>query len=143
MEKAKKKAQKAAQQRAWRKANPARNAATNRAAGRRWREANPDKVRERAKAKSPEKVRASNLKKNYGISLEQFAAMHAAQQGRCAVCGNEIAPRGKSTHVDHDHTTGKVRALLCHACNTGLGLFKDSADRLLLAAKYVLFHKAT
>jgi hypothetical protein len=61
--------------------------------------------------------------------------MLAAQGGLCAIC--KVAPGG---HVDHDHETGAVRALLCFNCNGGLGQFKDNPEVLHAAAYYVQFH---
>lgn len=58
--------------------------------------------------------------------------MLAAQGGGCAICVVKDA-----THVDHDHVTGKVRALLCATCNTGLGMFSDNPDILSNAAGYL------
>jgi len=60
--------------------------------------------------------KAYNLKK-YGLTLEEFEAMAAAQDGQCAIC--DIIPE-TTLQVDHDHTTGKVRGLLCHTCNQGM-----------------------
>lgn len=61
--------------------------------------------------------------------------MLAEQGGLCAVC--KVAP---AAHVDHDHATGAVRALLCFNCNGGLGQFKDDPKVLHAAAYYVQFH---
>jgi hypothetical protein len=55
----------------------------------------------------------------------------------CAICHSAPA-----AHVDHDHATGKVRALLCFNCNGGLGQFKDNPEALHAAAYYVAFHTA-
>jgi hypothetical protein len=63
--------------------------------------------------------------------------MLAAQGGVCAIC--RAAP---AQHVDHDHETGAVRALLCFNCNGGLGQFKDNPTLLHAAAYYVGFHTA-
>jgi hypothetical protein len=57
------------------------------------------------------------------------------QQGLCAIC--KAAP---AVHVDHDHVTGAVRALLCFNCNGGLGQFTDDPLLLHAAAYYVQFH---
>jgi hypothetical protein len=63
--------------------------------------------------------------------------MLAAQGGVCAIC--KAAP---AQHVDHDHETGAVRALLCFNCNGGLGQVKDNPTLLHAAAYYVAFHTA-
>jgi hypothetical protein len=63
--------------------------------------------------------------------------MLTAQGGLCAVC--RTAP---AAHVDHDHVTGRVRALLCFNCNGGLGQFKDDPEVMRAAAVYVERHRA-
>jgi hypothetical protein len=79
--------------------------------------------------------RTYHLRRRYGITAEEADAMLAEQDGLCAVC--RAAP---AVHVDHDHATGGVRALLCFNCNGGLGQFKDDPDVLRAAAEYVQFH---
>jgi hypothetical protein len=75
------------------------------------------------------------LTRRYGITAEEADAMFERQGGLCAIC--RAAP---AKHVDHDHATGAVRALLCFNCNGGLGQFKDDPDLLKAAADYVRFH---
>jgi hypothetical protein len=70
----------------------------------------------------------------YGLTFEEFSALLGEQQGRCAICRDEF--EGEPM-VDHDHKTRKVRGLLCHHCNTGLGLFKEDKRRLWRAADYL------
>lgn len=77
----------------------------------------------------------------YGITGEQFKALLKKQNNCCAICGSKVAGGRGDWHVDHCHTTNKVRGLLCHHCNTGLGLFKDSTELLKLAAEYLDEHK--
>jgi hypothetical protein len=91
---------------------------------------------------NPDKARNSDLMKSHGITLDQYDAMHDAQDGRCAICGNletavgaDGAPRRMP--VDHCHITGVIRGLLCTACNRALGLFKDSPEILHRAIKYL------
>ena len=79
--------------------------------------------------------RRANVKR-YGITLEQFDALLAAQKYRCACCGTK-KPGAKGWHIDHDHDTGQVRGILCGSCNGGLGLFNDSPKRLRAALHYV------
>ena len=77
------------------------------------------------------------LRQKYGLSLQEYEQLVEQQDGRCAICGcDQPAGRGR-WHVDHDHTTGKVRGLLCHNCNVGLGNFKDDPRRLEAAVKYL------
>jgi hypothetical protein len=68
--------------------------------------------------------------------------MFVEQAGLCGICMDEISliPGSKNFRdVDHDHQTGKVRGLLCHQCNIGLGGFKDSPLRLRYAIHYLSF----
>jgi hypothetical protein len=75
----------------------------------------------------------------YGLTVEEFDTMFAAQNERCAICqGTE--PRGSNWSVDHDHDTGKVRGILCTDCNVGLGRFRDSESLLLTAIGYLKQH---
>lgn len=84
-------------------------------------------------------------KRNYGITEETLSQMKQDQEQRCFICGSEGFLIGKNNHseklaVDHCHKTGRVRKLLCHNCNRGLGLFKDNPDLLRKAADYVETH---
>ncbi|SNX96470.1 Recombination endonuclease VII [Geodermatophilus sabuli] len=80
--------------------------------------------------------RTYHLKRRYGISAEDADAMLEAQGGLCAICRSAPA-----LHVDHDHGTGAVRALLCFNCNGGLGQFRDDPFLLRMAAFYVEGHR--
>ena len=71
-----------------------------------------------------------------------YAELLQQQDGKCAICGSSESGRTRngrtvSFHSDHDHATGRVRALLCHPCNAGLGFFKDDSARLRWAAEYI------
>ena len=78
-----------------------------------------------------------NLKQQYGITYDEYDEMLVNQNGKCAIC-TTTDPGGKGRfHVDHCHTTGKVRGLLCHHCNTMLGLAKDSVETLNNAISYL------
>lgn len=78
----------------------------------------------------------SYLKRTYDLSLEEFHAMHEAQDHRCAICRGFDELNTKLS-VDHDHETGKVRGLLCFPCNTGIGKLGDSYERVQAAADYL------
>jgi len=86
-------------------------------------------------------VRVACLKRNYGISREQYVEMHKQQGGVCKICGKpETAKRGQTTlelSVDHNHKTGKVRGLLCCNCNHALGTVKEDTKILKSAIKYL------
>ena len=110
---------------AWRKANPDKA----RAQYAKWRKANPDKIKR--------SLRRTALRRKYGITPEVVEKMQQDQAGMCAICCTD-KPRGRGAwHVDHDHVSGKVRGLLCHDCNVGLGCFKDDVLRLKLAMSYL------
>jgi hypothetical protein len=85
-----------------------------------WRKANPDKRKDMA------------LRSRFGITLEEYRALEAAQGGTCAVCRQPAV-----LAVDHCHQTGRVRGLLCMPCNTSIGHFQDDASLIRAAAEYV------
>ena len=72
----------------------------------------------------------------YGITIEKYDEMFELQKGKCAIC-EEIQITGKVLAIDHCHTTGKVRGLLCQTCNTGIAMFKDNIKILKMAIKYL------
>lgn len=80
--------------------------------------------------------RASCLRKNFGISLEDFDAIILAQGGVCAVCRQPFRHK-RHPHVDHCHTTGKIRGVLCSQCNTGIGMLRESALIMHSAIAYL------
>lgn len=90
-------------------------------------------------AKSQEAKRRLNrkkhLKRQYGLSLEDFERLNRAQKGRCAICGEKVTDR--PLDVDHCHKTNRVRGLLCHRCNLGLYTFKDDPYILRIAVAYL------
>lgn len=81
-----------------------------------------------------------SLRRRYGITVDEYEAMLKQQRGVCAICLQECTS-GKSLAVDHCHKTGKVRGLLCAACNVSLGKFKDSTALLESAIKYLKEHQ--
>lgn len=70
--------------------------------------------------------------KKYGLSKEQFQEMLKSQTNKCKICGAE-----EKLVVDHSHMTGKVRGLLCHKCNRGLGQFNDNIPLMFKAIEYL------
>lgn len=95
-------------------------------------DANAEKIRNR---------RRRNLSK-YGMTMEQFEVLNLSQNGLCAICGeppykDQEDPRKKRLSVDHNHETGLVRGLLCDSCNIGIGMFRDSPERLQSAIDYL------
>ena len=97
------------------------------------------RVRRKAEPDLVSKIeRRSKLKTQYGISVEQYGEMLASQGGVCAICASkEPGSRMKHFPIDHCHTTGVIRGLLCTKCNRGLGLFNDNTNRMERAVKYL------
>ena len=115
---------------------------------RQWRKDNPEKyqaqrARDRAKAnaKDPHWSRRNWLRSKYGITFEMFEQMSEAQGHVCAICKEPeiIMQNGKvkAFSVDHNHTTGQVRGLLCKNCNVSLGGFRDNITYLKSAIEYL------
>lgn len=90
----------------------------------------------------------THLKNRYGLSLERYYEMFAAQNGVCAICKNPGRPRKSEfleprlLDVDHDHVTGKVRGLLCNSCNRQLVATLERLGHLIEPAReYLRKHK--
>jgi len=83
--------------------------------------------------------RKSRLKRQYGISLNEYINLLVAQGQKCAICGSTSPQRegADSFDVDHDHATGKVRGLLCKDCNLMVGNAHDNPTTLRKAADYL------
>lgn len=80
-----------------------------------------------------QRLRRNRLKTRYGLTPEQVESMKVTQGNVCAICETEP----KTWHIDHCHSTGKVRGLLCGSCNMALGLMKDDPVRLSKAQEYL------
>jgi hypothetical protein len=107
-------------------------------ARRRERRATDPEFRERENACRRATARESRLKYDYGLSLEEYAAMVAEQDGTCPICEEKA-----ELCVDHCHVYDMVRLLLCRNCNLGLGYFKDNPMLLSKGSRYVeLFQQA-
>ena len=111
----------------WKEPFPSKNGAM---CSREWRKRNP------------EGAKNIDLKKHYGITLEQYKAMSIAQNGVCGVCGKPESSKDKDggprmMPVDHCHKTGKIRGLLCAMCNKALGAFNDDPLVLQEAINYL------
>jgi hypothetical protein len=130
-----------------------------------WKKNNRDKINEatrKDRKENPEKYKKwendfynrnreeLSLKmslKERKIDKDFYDKMVIEQDNKCAICGMEETRKARNGEVktrlciDHDHDTNKVRALLCHDCNTGIGKFKDVPELVLKAADYLIFHK--
>jgi len=89
---------------------------------------------------NPDRTRNNDLRRNYGISLSDHATMYEAQGGKCACCGKPGDGRWAKLCVDHCHSSGKVRDLLCRNCNMVLGQVKDDPQLLLSLVAYLNKH---
>jgi len=113
----------------------------NIARARKWREENLERFQanQRRMRSTPEaklRARAGHLKRKFGMTVEQYDVMLAAQGGGCCICGRP--PRDDiSLHVDHDHSTGMIRGILCFRCNNALADFQEDPALLIKAAGYV------
>ena len=76
--------------------------------------------------------------RRYGLTVEEFREMLARQANLCAICGGPWRGwNGQNPHIDHCHTTGRVRGLLCASCNSAIGRFGDDPALLRRAADYL------
>jgi Recombination endonuclease VII len=73
------------------------------------------------------------LRRTYGITIDDFESLLVMQDGCCAICLREM----EAPQVDHCHTTGEIRGLLCMACNIALGKLEDDTERLARAIDYL------
>jgi Recombination endonuclease VII len=103
-----------------------RNSWQNKHAGKRYRNSEHGK----------RTIKGWRLSREFGISHEIYDEMLSKQNNSCAIC-LRTSPTGYGWHVDHCHTTKKVRGLLCSKCNQGLGLFEDSLTSLRKAIEYL------
>ena len=84
-----------------------------------------------------DKAKNYYLTKNYGIDVEVYEQMFKEQEGKCAICGAAHEDLNRGLFVDHCHSSGKVRGLLCQFCNTLLGMAQDKLEILQKASNYL------
>lgn len=110
-----------------------------------WRKANPERWTETRRYQDGRynaKRRAGHLRRRYGITQEVYDCLLLAQGGKCEICRTyNPGGRGSYFHVDHDHSTGAVRALLCGKCNHAIGLLRDDPEVAFSAYEYLAKHK--
>lgn len=111
--------------REWRKKNPDKIKKQKK----KWRDNNKDKVKNMRRRRYLLADRNSQLVLRYGVTLEDYSKMLEKQNFCCAICGKNQSEFKKALHVDHNHKTNKVRALLCWKCNYYLGIFEASKDK--------------
>jgi CRISPR/Cas system-associated protein Cas10 (large subunit of type III CRISPR-Cas system) len=106
-----------------------------------WQRENADRVNARSAEyrKKPGRARAMRdlyYRRTFGLTADDVDQLIAKQNGCCAICGRS-PQRLASLHLDHDHTTGQIRGVLCSTCNQGLGQFKEDPTLLEAAAAYL------
>jgi hypothetical protein len=94
------------------------------------------------RASDPNITRAANLKTRFNISIDEYNNLFLKQKGKCAICHqaeSQLDSKGKVKwlSVDHNHSKGDIRGLLCNSCNTGIGKLGDSITVLESAVKYL------
>ena len=105
--------------------------------GKKWREDNPEKTKEYHTKYDLTKRHNAHLKRKFGITIEDYETMLDKQQGGCAICGKTEEASKQKLAVDHCHSTGFVRGILCRACNTAIGLFEDNVETMSKAIEYL------
>ena len=112
------------------------------AKAKRYRDKQPTKIKELWDSwyeNNKERVKFNKIKRVYDITKEQYNDMLQQQNNCCAICSvSAESQRDKTLVIDHCHSTGKIRGLLCHSCNTAIGLFKDNKDSLMKAYSYLV-----
>ena len=103
------------------------------------KECTKERVRKRH-LENPARTKNNDLKRMYGITLDEHNKMFEEQNGVCYLCKKPGDGRWEKLCVDHDHTTGKVRKLLCRSCNTALGQVGDNVDLLMNMVQYLKEH---
>ena len=91
---------------------------------------------ETARLRNKELMRRHDLKRHYGITLEQYEEIKLQQKGVCALCGG-LSPTGKNLSVDHDHRDGHIRGLLCDCCNRSWGHLEKRGVTLINLYAYL------
>jgi Recombination endonuclease VII len=128
----------------WKRENRDRANATERA----YRLKYPEKVRERErnyKRANWAKISVSESLRHLGLKNEDYILMLQNQRNKCSICNLEETRMGRGGKIcrlaiDHCHASGKIRALLCHSCNVGLGSFKDDISLMISAINYLEKH---
>jgi DNA-directed RNA polymerase subunit RPC12/RpoP len=93
------------------------------------------------------KGRKCHLKRRYNITPQEYETKLVSQDYKCAICGKDAADNKRGgkldpLHIDHCHKSGKLRDLLCHQCNSGLGQFKDNINLIQKAVQYLIDHQS-
>lgn len=102
---------------------------------RQWRPSSEESI-----LKNKERLRKWNRFKGSGFTQEDYDNKLKEQNGKCAIC-KTLKEENRDLCADHNHDTGQKRGLLCHKCNTGIGLLQDNVDVLCSAIEYLEYYK--
>jgi hypothetical protein len=106
-----------------------------------WRKANPEKrAAQQSREGKKDYSHNKHLRATYGITRDDYNRMFMEQEGKCAICAVHQTDLKRRLCVDHNHTTSVVRALLCHHCNTMVGMAKEDTTILQNAITYLNRH---
>jgi len=109
-----------------------------------WRKENPEKRAKQMKKEAGKPYTINkHLRSKYGITHIEYNEMFIAQKGCCTICGLHQSNFTRRLSVDHCHTTGKIRALLCSHCNSMIGYAKDDTNILNSAIEYLKEYNGT
>ena len=87
------------------------------------------------------RIREYGLNRMYGLSTDDYQSLLNKQRNGCAICKRSPDDNRRPLDVDHSHTTGKIRGLLCMRCNRAMGMFQDNPKILIKAAQYLRKNK--
>lgn len=122
--------------REYRKNNPEKAKELDRKRGAKYREKSKD-TRKIYYNKNKNKFKNRIILKKFGISLDDYNKMFEKQKGCCGICNTHQSEFNISLAIDHCHTTGKIRGLLCNHCNMGIGLFNENIKTLEKSIEYL------
>ena len=81
-------------------------------------------------------TKQGHMRRLYGLTRAELAVLVLESEGLCKICGEPMSGN-RNCHIDHCHTTGNIRGLLCGNCNVGIGHFKENIELLTAAIKYL------
>ncbi len=125
----------------WNKNNPKKRRVIALKAYYRKHAINKKKARKYAKKHAEQRKRYMRTKNilRYGLTYKRYKQLMNAQKGKCKICLQfRVKGTDRRLNIDHCHKTGKIRGLLCYACNTALGMFRDNPKILMRAVRYLL-----
>lgn len=119
--------------------HPDRVAATNkRSYQKHYTEKRANQKRYASSDTAKARARSRSLMNRYGMTIDSWNQLFDRQNGTCAICKTNLEKlESRHVHVDHDHVTNAIRGILCHNCNTMIGLARDNSEILNAAINYL------